>query len=101
MGQPAVAELRNPLVALPLRHQRPAPADHALREAERKPLLGRERHHGFCPLLRGLPFPTELMDPPSPVQGDNQAVGVCQLLRGCHRLKAALQKQPTPGSYPP
>ena len=75
-GRDALARLRNPLRALPLLGQRPAPENGAPRAPEWKPLLGGEGDCGRCPLLRGRSFPAQLMEPGS----KGEAKGVRQLL---------------------
>ena len=44
------AHLRRPFCPLSLGTERPTPQDGRLRQVLCKPLLGRERHQGLCPL---------------------------------------------------
>ena len=69
----------------------PTPYDWRLRHVLCKSLLGRERHQGFGPLVRGLLLPARLMQHGGKVQGHCQTGGVRQGLGQGERLSQALQ----------
>src|SRR5262245_58003120 len=87
----ALAHLRNPLRALPLLGQRPAPQDRRARQVEGESLLRAQCNLRLSPLLCGLPLPAELVEFSSKAEGIGQGKGVSWLPSPSERLVNRLE----------
>src|SRR5262245_27546800 len=87
-GIEALTHIGNALICLPSLSQYPAPPESAHHRPERKPLLGRKGHSGFCPLESSVILSAELMKPGTKVEGKRQTMGMRQVLRQAECLLA-------------
>ena len=90
-GPPGPSASAPSLLPLVPGRRRPTPHDGRLRQVLCKPLLGRERHQGLCPLpVRGLVLPARLMQHVAKSRAGAR-LGVRQGLGQGERLSQALQ----------